>query len=61
MKNSTTTKKDETVKKSVAQPTTALKKEIERKHMVDAKSTAAEQLRALFVDGLKDIYWAEKR
>lgn len=54
MKDSTTTKK-ETVK-----PTTALKKEIERKHMVDAKSTAAEKLRELFVDSLKDIYWAEK-
>lgn len=60
MKNSTTTQKDDAVKKSVVKPTTALKKEIERKHMVEAKSTAAEKLRELFVDGLKDIYWAEK-
>lgn len=54
MKDSTTTKKEN------VKPTTALKKEIERKHMVDAKSTAAEKLRELFVDSLKDIYWAEK-
>lgn len=27
---------------------------------VKAKSTAAEDLRELFLDGLKDIYWAEK-
>ena len=53
MKNSTDTKK-ETASKD------ALKDSIERKHMVDAKSTAAEKLRELFVDSLKDIYWAEK-
>ncbi|WP_026977641.1 ferritin-like domain-containing protein [Flavobacterium tegetincola] len=53
MKNSTDTKK-ETASKD------ALKESIERKHMVDAKSTAAEKLRELFVDSLKDIYWAEK-
>lgn len=60
MKNPTTTKKDDTAQKPATKPTAALKKEIERKHMVEAKSTAAEKLRELFVDGLKDIYWAEK-
>lgn len=30
------------------------------KGIVKAKSTAADGLRELFVDGLKDIYWAEK-
>mgnify|MGYP003605592231 CR=1 FL=1 len=53
MKNSTDTKKE-------IESKDALKDSIQRKHMVEAKSTAAEQLRALFVDGLKDIYWAEK-
>lgn len=72
MKDTTTPKKDmkdmksETAKSTktaaskTAKPTAALKNEIERKHMVDAKSSAAEKLRALFVDSLKDIYWAEK-
>lgn len=30
------------------------------KKIVKAKSTAADGLRELFIDGLKDIYWAEK-
>lgn len=72
MKDTTTPKKDmkdmksETAKSTktaaskTAKPTAALKNEIERKHMVDAKFSAAEKLRELFVDSLKDIYWAEK-
>ena len=53
MKNSTSTNKG-------AESKDTLKDSIERKHMVDAKSTAADKLRELFVDSLKDIYWAEK-
>lgn len=44
--------------------TTAAKKTAPKtttpKGMVKAKSSAAEGLRALFEDGLKDLYWAEK-
>lgn len=50
------------VKKTTA--TTAAKKTAPKtttpKGMVKAKSSAAEGLRALFEDGLKDLYWAEK-
>lgn len=64
MKNTTTPKKTvadtKTTAAKSAKPTAALKNEIDRKHMVEAKSTAAEKLKALFVDSLKDIYWAEK-
>lgn len=72
MKDTTTPKKDmkdmksedakstKTAASKTAKPTAALKNEIERKHMVDAKFSAAEKLRELFVDSLKDIYWAEK-
>ncbi len=53
----TTTKKTakSTSAKSSASKTTAAKK-----GKVKAKSSAAEGLRELFVDSLKDIYWAEK-
>ncbi|MBE0390920.1 ferritin-like domain-containing protein [Flavobacterium sp. PL002] len=36
------------------------KKEQPKKDVVKAKSNAADGLTELFVDGLKDIYWAEK-
>lgn len=54
MKNTTDTKKNS------ANHIDDLKASIERKHIVEAKSNASEQLRELFVDSLKDIYWAEK-
>lgn len=54
MKNTTTTKEN------ADKRTETLKAEIERKHIIEAKSDAAEKLRELFVDSLKDIYWAEK-
>ena len=47
-------------KENADKRTETLRAEIERKHMVDAKFSAAEKLRELFVDSLKDIYWAEK-
>ncbi|HMI06988.1 MAG TPA: ferritin-like domain-containing protein [Flavobacterium sp.] len=50
MKTTTTTKSR----------TTTAKKTTMAKGTVKAKSTAAEGLRELFVDSLKDIYWAEK-
>lgn len=49
MKTTTTTKSRTTTAKKAAP-----------KGTVKAKSTAAEGLRELFVDSLKDIYWAEK-
>ncbi|RZJ65142.1 MAG: ferritin-like domain-containing protein [Flavobacterium sp.] len=48
----TTTAKRSATTKSATSTTT--------KRMVKAKRSAAEELRELFVDGLKDIYWAEK-
>lgn len=54
MKNSTNTKENADKREET------LKAKIERKHIIEAKSTAAEKLRELFVDSLKDIYWAEK-
>lgn len=54
MKNTTDTKKNADAREET------LKAEIERKHIIEAKSDAAEKLRELFVDSLKDIYWAEK-
>ena len=71
MKKATTTVKEEEAKKtaiakdvqkgiSKSDSKNSLKDSIERKHNVDAKSDAAEKLRELFVDSLKDIYWAEK-
>ena len=35
-------------------------KKAENKDMVEAKAGAASSLRELFIDSLKDIYWAEK-
>ena len=52
MKTTTATKKP-AAKKDAAKKTTSAAK-------VKPKKTAAEGLRDLFVDGLKDIYWAEK-
>ncbi len=43
-----------TPKKSTATKSTTAKKEVK------AKRSAAEDLREFFLDGLKDIYWAEK-
>jgi len=48
--NSVASKKATTTKTKAAKPKSAVK----------AKSSAAEGLRELFVDSLKDIYWAEK-
>lgn len=52
MKTTTTTKKPAAKASAVKKPTSAGK--------VKPKRTAAEGLRDLFVDELKDIYWAEK-
>lgn len=64
MKNSTTSTKEATDKKSTVAKTTTSKEatsaSIEKKHNIKAKSGAAEMLRELFIDSLKDIYWAEK-
>lgn len=57
----TTTKsadtKSDSTSKSTAKTATASKS---KAGIVKAKSSAAEGLRELFVDSLKDIYWAEK-
>lgn len=47
-----------TAKKATASKSTASKTDSRGK--VKAKSTAAEGLRELYIDSLKDIYWAEK-
>lgn len=49
---STTTKDRKTM--------TGSKKSASGRDMIRAKSSAAEGLRELFIDSLKDIYWAEK-
>ena len=46
--------------KTTASKSTAASKTTSSKGTVKAKSSAAEGLRELFVDSLKDIYWAEK-
>lgn len=51
-KKASPAKKDAAPKKTTARTTEAGK--------VKAKRSAAEELRELFVDSLKDIYWAEK-
>lgn len=56
----TATTKKSTAKKSTAAKRTTTAKKTTGTRMVKAKSTAAEGLRDLFVDSLKDIYWAEK-
>ena len=48
-----------TESKSTAK-TAAAKKPTSKAGVIKAKSSAAEGLRDLFVDSLKDIYWAEK-
>jgi len=60
-----TTAAKSTAAKSTAAKTTATKsktasKSTSSKGIVKAKSSAADGLRELFVDSLKDIYWAEK-
>jgi ferritin-like metal-binding protein YciE len=60
-KNTTATKAKTTAKAKTAAPKskTATSK-TNSAGVVKAKSSAAEGLRELFVDSLKDIYWAEK-
>lgn len=53
-----TTTKPKTTSKSTTQNTTS--KTTATRGKVRPKRTAAEELRELFVDSLKDIYWAEK-
>lgn len=69
MKSTTTNKKEEKpVKKTTnsAKKTTSTAKSTSKtattstKGKVKAKATAAEELKELFEDALKDIYWAEK-
>lgn len=55
MKNATTT-----AAKKTASARSKVKKTTDKKGIVKAKSSAAEGLRELFTDSLKDIYWAEK-
>ena len=55
---STTTKS--TPAKTTAAKTSTTAKSASSRGIVKAKSTAAEGLEELFVDSLKDIYWAEK-
>jgi ferritin-like metal-binding protein YciE len=62
---STATKGTAATKSSTAKPapatkTTAKATPKSSRGVVKAKATAAEGLRELFVDSLKDIYWAEK-
>ncbi len=57
MKTSTTTKKSTSKSNAAKSPTS---KTATVKGQVKPKSSAAEGLRELFVDSLKDIYWAEK-
>ncbi|GEP49555.1 hypothetical protein FNO01nite_02270 [Flavobacterium noncentrifugens] len=56
----TTATKSTTATKTAASPKSATAKTTSSKGVVKAKSSAAEGLRELFVDSLKDIYWAEK-
>lgn len=57
MKNTTGKTNGATAKNSTPTKTSASKSTASK---VKAKSTAADGLRALFVDSMKDIYWAEK-
>ncbi|KQO22950.1 hypothetical protein ASF10_11425 [Flavobacterium sp. Leaf82] len=56
----TTTASKTTSKTTAASKTASTSKTTTPKGVVKAKSSAAEGLRDLFVDSLKDIYWAEK-
>ncbi|KQB42718.1 ferritin-like domain-containing protein [Flavobacterium aquidurense] len=49
-----------TAKSTTATKTASTSKTTTPKGVVKAKSSAADGLRELFVDSLKDIYWAEK-
>lgn len=55
-----TTKPSEKTPSTANKATAASAKPATTRGMVKAKSTAAEGLQELFVDSLKDIYWAEK-
>jgi ferritin-like metal-binding protein YciE len=55
-----TTSKTTAAKSSTATKAAASKTTNSRGGVVKAKSTAAEGLTELFIDSLKDIYWAEK-
>ena len=55
-----TTKQSTTTKNTSAKATAANKATSSTRGVVKAKRSAAEGLRDLFVDSLKDIYWAEK-
>lgn len=60
-KTAATTAKSTTASKSAtASKTASTSKSTTPKGVVKAKSSAADGLRELFVDSLKDIYWAEK-
>lgn len=56
----TADKKTTTAKKTTAAGKTASKTATAKNGAVKAKASAADGLRELFVDSLKDIYWAEK-
>lgn len=58
----TTAKKTTTASraKSAASNRTTASKSASERSVVKAKSSAAEDLRELMIDSLKDIYWAEK-
>lgn len=56
----TADKKTTTAKKTTAASKTASKTATAKNGAVKAKASAADGLRELFVDSLKDIYWAEK-
>jgi len=55
-----TTAAKSTATKATAAKTTTASKSTSSRGVVKAKATAAEGLKELFVDSLKDIYWAEK-
>ena len=55
-----TKKTSSSAKSSSAKSSSTVKSPSGRGRAIKAKATAAEGLRELFVDSLKDIYWAEK-
>ncbi|TRW24409.1 ferritin-like domain-containing protein [Flavobacterium zepuense] len=55
-----TAAKTTAAKSTTATKATAAKSTTTNRGVVKAKSTAAEGLKELFIDSLKDIYWAEK-
>jgi len=55
-----TASKSSASKSSTASKSTASKSTASKAGKVKAKSTAAEGLKELYIDSLKDIYWAEK-